>query len=214
MRYRGKRVEIEVIRKAYLEDAWHAACELILSKGAVIHDDAEIIKEFSQLMLIVDEPLGEFPMSAKEDPHMHEWMAANFNEAKKVPELNHAWSYGWRLHHMGAESSDDFTNGHDQLEWVIQQLKKKPASKSATISMLQPAGTDKYIPCVSLLDFKIREGFLWLTVTCRSLDFGKKAIHNFTNLTQIAQNVAKQLDNLPIKLIIHIISAHIYQSEC
>jgi thymidylate synthase len=66
---------------------------------------------------------------------------------------------------------------------------------------------------VSLLDFKIRNNSLWLSVTCRSLDFGKRAIHNFTNLASIAKKVANALEIEKFKLFIHVISAHIYKQD-
>ena len=145
-----------------------------------------------------------YPESVNEDDEMKKWMHKNFTEIKKVKELKDCWSYGWRLYNF---------KGVNQIEWVIERLKEKPESKSVTISMLQKAGKEAYVPCVSLLDFKLRNHSLILTVTCRSLDFGKKSYHNFFNLVAIAHKVKHELGVANAKLLFYIISAHIYVED-
>jgi len=93
-----------------------------------------------------------------------EWMNSNFTEQKNVPELKNALSYGTRLFNF---------KGKDQVKWIIGKLKKKPETKAATISMIMH-DDEAYIPCVSALDFKIRNNKLMLTAMCRAIDFGKK----------------------------------------
>ncbi len=195
---------MKVIEKDTIGDVWQSAFDFILKEGKKIQDEDQELIEFLHLFLIVNKPdEKDLIILNKEDP-MKLWMQENFTQIKRIPELNDAWSYGWRLFNF---------QGVNQVDWVIEHLKKKPETKSATISMLQSAGTEAYIPCVSLLDFKIRNNQLWLTATCRSLDFGKKALYNFSNLAKIAQNIANRLQLKMFKLFIHIISAHVYKED-
>lgn len=195
---------MKVIETETIGQAWREAVKLILDKGDEITDDEKQLLEIINLSIIVND-LGDKDGIGKDlDDDLKEWMEDNFNTIKRVPELNNSWSYAWRLY--------DF-QGVDQIQWVIDKLKKKPESKSATITMLQKAGIESYVPCVSLLDFKLRNQKLILNVTCRSLDFGKKALHNFTNLADIANKVAKKLNICKSKLILHVNSAHIYSDN-
>jgi len=193
-----------IIEQRTIGKAWQAAFNYIRNNGKIIMDGNMELLEILHLILIINNP-NEFDdiLYSQEGP-MKDWMEKNFSEIKRVPELNDSWSYGWRLYNF---------NGLNQLKWVIEKLKKKPESKSATISMLNAISNESYIPCVSLLDFKIRDNVLILTVFCRSLDFGKKAIHNFTNLADIAKKVATSVNLKKTQLFIEVASAHIYKED-
>ena len=195
---------VAIIECDTIGEVWQEAFDFIIQNGKNIKDDNEELIEFLHLFLIVNSPEKEDPIVQKQDESMKKWMRENFTQIMRVPELNNSWSYGWRLYNF---------QGKDQIDWVIEKLKKKPESKSATISMLQRAGEEPYIPCVSLLDFKIRNMQLWLTATCRSLDFGQKAIHNITNLASVSKKVANELGISQNRLFIHVNSAHIYKKD-
>jgi len=213
---------VHLIETDSIVKGWESAYQKILHEGDIIYDGSERLKELFQLSLQIQSPERDFNAIKKEisahytdqttalglikamDESMMKWMHDLFFESKKVPELSNSWSYGWRLFAY---------HGTDQIQWIIDRLKQKPAAKSATISMLQTAGSESYIPCISLLDFKIRNEKLWLTAACRSLDFGKKALLNMVNLAQIANYVASKVSISQIGLILHIMSAHIYESE-
>jgi len=195
---------VAIIERDTIGEVWQEAFDFILQNGENIKDDNEELIEFLHLFLIVNSPEKEDPMMQEQNESMKKWMCENFTQIMRVPELNNSWSYGWRLFNF---------QGKNQIDWVIEKLKKKPESKSATISMLQRAGEEPYIPCVSLLDFKIRNNQLWLTATCRSLDFGQKAIHNITNLAKLSRKVANKLGIPQNRLFIHVNSAHIYKKD-
>jgi thymidylate synthase len=61
---------------------------------------------------------------------------------------------------------------------LSRKLKDKPDTKAATIPLIIPNEDEGYIPCVSLLDFKIRKNKLMLVAMCRSIDCGKKLYAN------------------------------------
>jgi len=195
---------VTVIECDTIAEAWQRAFDLIKQNGKSIRDGNEELIELLHLFLIVNSPEKELLVVQKENEPMKKWMRENFTQIIQVPELNNSWSYGWRLFNF---------QGKNQIDWIIKKLKKKPESKSATISMLQRAGEESYIPCVSLLDFKIRNNQLWLTATCRSLDFGQKAIHNMTNLARLSEKVADKLGISQNRLFLQINSAHIYKKD-
>ena len=194
---------MKTITQNTIQDAWRRAFRFIRKKGQKIKDNEEELIEALNLFLIINNPEEEKLVTESQKDIQH-WMHENFNEIKKIPEIGNSWSYAWRLY--------DY-QGVDQINWIIEKLKSKPESKSATITMLQKAGEESYVPCISLLDFKIRDNALWLTVTCRSLDFGRKAIYNFYNLAELAKKVANEINLKNIKLFIHAISAHIYKED-
>jgi thymidylate synthase len=78
-------------------------------------------------------------------------MRANFGSHDRVEALGGARSYASRLF-------DYAGSGRDQVAWVIDRWRSDPASRSATITTFEPFTDTTYIPCVSLLDFWLRNG--------------------------------------------------------
>jgi len=194
---------LQIIKGSSIKETWQKA-KSIIKNGKRILDGSVKLIEHLDLFLSINNP----ERSSEEDPveniEMKTWMMNNFQEIKTVPELKDARSYAWRLYSY---------NDKNQIEAIINKLKNKPESKSATITTFFPNEDVQYIPCVSLLDFKIRERTLILTATCRSLDFGKKAIYNFYCLSDILHNVKEELGIHESRLNVHVISAHIYEKD-
>ena len=120
--------------------------------------------------------------------------------------LGDADSYATRLY-------DYEHTGRDQIAWVVERLRRDPASRSATITTFQPLTDTSYIPCVSLLDFWLPDGALELVVYAHSIDFGAKGYGNLVELAEIQRRVATQLDTPIGRLLMTVKSAHIYQTE-
>ena len=59
-------------------------------------------------------------------------------------------------------------NGIDQFEYLVERLEKKKESKSATISLLSEGITDANLPCLNIIDIKIRNEKLNLQFFFRS----------------------------------------------
>lgn len=194
---------MKIIESSSLIDAWKRALEAIKHAGTGITDEKKNLIEFLNLFLIISNPNDAKDIKAI-NPEMHAWMKVNFEEKIRVPELGNAKSYGFRLR--------DY-NGKDQLKWVIDKLARKRETKSATITTLMPLEDEIYIPCVSLLDFKIRDGILIFSVTCRSLDFGKKALFNLSALATIGDEIMKDCGVNDLTLNVHVISAHVYEDD-
>lgn len=135
----------------------------------------------------------------------YDWMVRNFTVQGEVPELHHENSYASRLYsYMGQKN---------QVEWLVDRLRKNPATRSATLSMFEPLTDEGYIPCVSLLDFQETDGQLNMTAYCRALDFGCKAYVNLVMLHLIQQDIAEKVGMPCGKLILLVKSAHFYMRD-
>lgn len=135
----------------------------------------------------------------------YEWMENNFTKLGTVRELHDANSYASRLY--------NYMNQKNQIKWVIEKLKERRNTCSATITTFEPLTDEKYIPCVSMIDFYVEEEKLNMYIYCRSLDFGSKAYVNLVMLYKILKQVADAIEigvgnmNLTVK------SAHIYDKD-
>lgn len=135
----------------------------------------------------------------------YDWMVRNFTVQGEVPELHHENSYASRLYsYMGQKN---------QVEWLVDRLRRNPTTRSATLSMFEPLTDEGYIPCVSLLDFQETDGQLNMTAYCRALDFGCKAYVNLVMLHLIQQDIAEKVGVLCGELILLVKSAHFYMRD-
>lgn len=97
--------------------------------------------------------------------------------------------YGFRLRHHGLDASNTFSawgreedgvsyedcseRNFDQIKWVLNLLKKDPDTRRAVVTIWNPefdTQDSKDIPCNDLLMFKLRHGYLHLTIANRSND--------------------------------------------
>jgi thymidylate synthase len=196
---------VELIEARTLGEGWLETSRRILARGADETYDDLGTKELALLTLVIDEPdPDDATIASLADPDWLDWMKRNFTEPHDVAELGGARSYARRLH--------DY-DGRDQLAWVVERLRADPATRSATITTLQPLSDTSYIPCVSLLDFWRVGGPLELVVYAHSLDFGKKAYGNLVELARLQHEVAGAI-GVPVgRLVIHAKSAHVYEPE-
>jgi thymidylate synthase len=133
-------------------------------------------------------------------------MHANFTEYAAVAALGDADSYATRLF-------DYEHSGRDQVAWVVDRLRRDPATRSAAITTFQPHTDTSYIPCVSLLDFWLPDGAVELVAYAHSIDFGAKGYGNLVELAALQQHVAGQLARPAGRLLMIVKSAHVHESE-
>ena len=194
----------ETIEAATLGEAWLAVAGRILDSGIASHYDGLPILEIEQAALRIAHPSSTDPIVDRlGDPERLAWMHANFTEHARVAALGDARSYAARLY-------DYAGTGRDQIRWVIERLRADPASRSATITTFEPLLDTSYIPCVSLLDFWIRDEEVELVVYAHSIDFGAKGYGNLVELAFLQEHVAGELGRDPGRLVFHVKSAHIY----
>ena len=142
---------------------------------------------------------------ARDDPQT--LCAATIGDAwLAVAALGGADSYATRLF-------DYEHSGRDQVAWVIDRLRRDPATRSATITTFQPRTDTSYIPCVSLLDFWLPGGAVELAVYAHSIDFGAKGYGNLVELAGLQHYVADALGRPVGRLLMMVKSAHVYESD-
>jgi thymidylate synthase len=188
-------------------EAWLDVARRILHDGVSSRYDNLAVLEVPRVTITVRSPrTADAIVTEFGDVERLEWMHANFTNHSLVPELGDARSYASLLFDYGGV-------GRDQVEWVISRLKADPSSRSATITTFEPLLDTSYIPCVSLLDFWIRDGVLEQVVYAHSIDFGAKGYGNLVELAWLQEHVAAEL-TLPVGRLDFIIkSAHVYETE-
>jgi thymidylate synthase len=198
---------VELIERRTLGEAWLEVARRILDDGDDATWGGAPTRELALLTIVVDEPDPADPLIAElGDPEWLRWMHANFFEPRPVAELGGADSYATRLF-------DYEHSGRDQLAWVVERLRADPACRDATITTFQPHTDTTYIPCVSLLDFWLRDGGVELVVYAHGLDFGKKAYGNLVELAALQAHVARELEVGFGPLVLHVKTAHVYEPE-
>jgi thymidylate synthase len=201
------RDEPHTLHTPTIGEAWFAVAGRILASGVASRYDDLPIREISLVTLAVDHPDPDDEVIARHaDPERLAWMHANFTDHARVAALGDADSYATRLF-------DYEHSGRNQVAWVVERLRKDPASRSATITTCQPHTDSTYIPCVSLLDFWLPGDAVELVVYAHSIDFGAKGYGNLVELAALQHHVARELDRPVGRLLMTVKSAHVYETE-
>jgi thymidylate synthase len=195
------------VHSATIGAAWLGIAQRILSQGVPSRYDDLPILEVPRVTITVDEPRADDAVIAElADPERLAWMHANFTDHALVRELGDARSYASRLFDYGDA-------GRNQVDWLVERLSADPTSRSATITTFEPLLDSTYIPCVSLLDFWIREGALEQVVYAHSIDFGAKGYGNLVELAWLSEHIASRLGVRVGRLDFLVKSAHVYETE-
>ena len=198
-------MSVAIVEAGTLGEAWLRVSRAVLDEGESATWGPLATVELARLTVVVERPDPEDPLIAElGDPEWLAWMEANFGDRRDVADLGGARSYATRLY--------DY-EGRDQVVWVTDRLRADPTARDATITTFMPLADATYVPCVSMLDFWIPAGALELLAYAHSLDFGKKAYGNLVELARLQHRVADDLEVAPGRLLIHVKSAHVYESE-
>jgi thymidylate synthase len=198
-------MDVAFVESRTLGEAWLDVSRAILAAGVAASWGPLPTVELQRLTLVVERPDPADPVIGElGDPEWLAWMEANFNDDADVAELGGAKSYAVRLF--------DY-DGRDQIAWVVERLRTDPAARDAAVTTFMPLTDTTYVPCVSLLDFWLPDGAVELLVYSHSLDFGKKAYGNLVELARLQHRVAGELGAPVGRLVVHVKSAHLYESE-
>jgi thymidylate synthase len=197
----------QALHAASIGEAWLAVAGRILADGVTSAYDGLPVREIAHVTLAVEQPDPEDEIINRlAEPERLAWMHANFTERSAVAALGGADSYATRLF-------DYEHSGRDQVAWVIDRLRRDPATRSAAITTFQPRTDTTYIPCVSLLDFWLPGGAVELVSYAHSIDFGAKGYANLVELAWLQQHVASALERPVGRLLMAVKSAHVYETE-
>lgn len=193
-----------MIKEKYIGSVWIKCLHKAIKEGVFVKDRHRgLAKEILNVIIFVLNPQVLDKLTAKfMDLKMFDWMQKNFFGKKSLEEWG--YSYGQRLF--------DY-NGIDQIKSLTGRLKTNPQVKSATITLMRPGFDNQHVPCLTTLDFKVRNKKLLLTCFFRSQDIYKKMCVDMLCLAKIQKNMAKQLRVNPGYLCFHIVSAHVYKED-
>ena len=180
-------------------DAWVKYLRKVIKFGKFYHDEDDRILELDDIVLSIEDDIENDPILEKyADMHLKELYLQKMQSTEIVKELNA--SYGKRIYEQ---------LGVNQYQWCYQRLKDKPESKAATMSLLLPDDPGPRIPCLNIIDFKLRNGILYTKTFFRSQN-AMNAYGNLCALFWLSDNMARDLNVKRGNLTCFISNGHIY----
>lgn len=193
-----------MIKVPTIKNGWETLVKRIIKNGVEIRDErGSITKELLNTMVNVKNPLdtespkGYFWTGEKLDKYSEQFLSSD--------KQGFIYTYGNRLRaHF---------DGIDQIQEAIDRLNNFKESRRAISVTWDPTIDTKNdeVPCMMLVDFKIRDGKLNTTGLWRSHDIYGAWFPNAVGLSNLANYVAGKVGSEVGTLTIHSISAHIYE---
>jgi len=193
-----------MIKVSTIKKGWETLVKKIISNGVEIKDErGSVTKEILNTMVTISNPMdtespkGYFWTGEKLDKYSEQFLSSD--------KQGFIYTYGNRLRaHF---------DGIDQIQEAINRLNNVKESRRAISVTWDPTVDTKNdeVPCMMLVDFKIRDGKLYTTGLWRSHDIYGAWFPNAVGLTNLANYVAQETGSEVGTLTIHSISAHIYE---
>lgn len=214
-----------LIEVSEIADGWEKLVKKIMEEGAEIKDErGSLTKELLNVMVSIKNPLGKSQSNNFYLNNLNDKLASI--KDIRVPE-GYFWS-GDKLEIYSEQfiSADlqgfVYTYGNrlrahfndvDQIQEAIDRLKNCKESRRAISVTWDPDMDTKSdeVPCMILVDFKIRDNKLQTTALWRSHDIYGAWFPNAVGLTYLAQYVAGEVGLDLGSVTIHSISAHVYE---
>lgn len=191
-----------VIEKNTIGEIWLEAVKEVLSNGNKIkYRDTELL-EIINLQLIINNPTEHDSLVEKYgDKEMLEYMEKNFQTNE---DGGRGYTYKQRIFDV---------RGVDQLEYSFKNLQKRENSMDAIFSTLIPEDDEKHVPCLSLVQYLVRDNTLIVFTYFKSQDIGKKSYGDYLEIVKLFTKIKDRLKVEKIKIIANIASAHIYKED-
>jgi len=193
-----------LIRAPTIKSGWESLVKRIINNGLEINDErGSLTLEILNTVVSVQKPLqldipdGYFWRGEKLEKYAQQFLSDD-------PQ-GFIYTYGNRLR--------KHFQGVDQILEAINRLKNcKESRRAISITWDPPTDTkNDEVPCMIIVDFKIRNGKLQTTGLWRSHDIYGAWFPNAVGLSYLASYVAKEVGVDVGTLTIHSISAHIYE---
>lgn len=127
--------------------------------------------------------------------------------------------YGFQWRHFGAKYVDCHTDykgqGFDQIQYIINEIRKNPSSRRLILSAWNPPDLDKTIlpPCHMTAQFNVINGRLNCQVYQRSADVFLGVPFNIFSYAVLLHIIARKCDLIEGKLHFSFGDAHIYKNH-
>ncbi|OQD58793.1 thymidylate synthase [Methanobrevibacter arboriphilus JCM 13429 = DSM 1125] len=206
-----------------IADGWETLVKEIMKNGKDVNDErGSLTKEILNVMVSIKKPFGKdaggdffniqsnsHDISNIRVPEGYFWKGDRLKTYSEQfisdDKQGFVYTYGNRLRaHFG---------GVDQINEAIERLKNCRESRRAisiTWDQVVDSKNDE-VPCMILVDFKIRDDKLYTTALWRSHDIYGAWFPNAVGLSYLAQYVSERVDASIETITIHSISAHIYE---
>ena len=120
-------------------EAWIKSVDHVLEHGNPFFDEDVELLEVTGLSLKIECPsMVDNIIEKLGDKEIIQHTLQKFEKGVKM--ANRPFTYGERIY---------CKNGIDQFEWLVNRLKRKPETKSATISLLTEGDTSPILPGVT-----------------------------------------------------------------
>lgn len=191
---------LQVIRTRTIGQCWLDSIRSVLDHGEHHHDEDVGLLEVLGLAVEILQPAETDPViDAHGDKTVMARTFAKFAKGASAPDR--PFTYGERIYDM---------LGVDQFEWMVDRLRRKRDTKSATIGLLLPGSTSANLPCLTTVDAKIRHERLDLQFFFRSQNIFGRQYANLAALARLQSALASRCGASPGALRGYVASAHIY----
>lgn len=191
-----------------LDYVWKRGLNLILKYGIDIIDERNTkTKEVLNLVSVINNPINTYFSGIR--PHItNEYKDALLNPINN----GFCYTYGERLLNWNYTSDN---TGVNQIDVIINRLKNNKNTRRAdAITWIPNIDMDSNeVPCLMLIDFKLREDKLNLTAVFRSHDYYGAFPYNFLALSSLLFYISNNINSDIGNITIHSISAHIYETD-
>lgn len=213
-----------------LQGIWPSMIKKIMEEGRTFTDQRNTeIKEILNLVWTVNNPMeSDIPKGYPLGPKA---LDAYRNQLLDPSMEGFVYTYGNRLNQyvifkpieeprsniIGLEDMKDIKlqgafNIVNQVKKIIMDLKASPETRRATMVTwrLPEDLINDEVPCMIMVDYKIRDGKLYTSAVWRSHDMFTASVANFFALLELSKYVASKLDIQVGPITIQSVSAHIY----
>lgn len=193
---------MKILNSSSIGAVWVEYLAEVLSSGVEVFDARENVLEAAPVVFAIDsfdDPDGVIERHC--DKYIIEIYTKKMFSLEIIKDLNS--TYGDRF----------FRNlGVDQISWVVERLRDNQWAKSAFISLVVPNDPGPRIPCLSAVQFAIRDDVLKMYCTFRSQNVFN-AYGNFFGVRALQADVAGRLGLSlgPISFFVNF--PHIYLSN-
>jgi len=197
------------IRSKKITEGWRRILEVIWYRGEEFTSQRGKTREVRNLLVRVSSPddarIEGFPMAETE-------LKKYADQLLSSERSGFDYTYGERLRSWG---EGVVKTPVDQIEEAIKLLKKDASTRRAScVTWIPPKDLKtSEVPCLILLDFKVRAGVLDATAVFRSNDMFGAWPANVYGLNKVNEHVAGKIKAKPGAVTTHSISAHIYEHD-
>lgn len=181
-------------------ECWLQSVRQVLQHGAEHRDEDVTLREILGLTIHIRHPQEQDEFIATHaDMEVLQRTLDKFEPGADMPDR--PFTYGQRIHDAG---------GINQYRWLVQRIQGKPETKSATINLLVPGDASPNLPCLVVLDAKVRDDRLHLQFFFRSQNIFGRQYANLAALARLQGRLAADCGMLVGSLSGMVASAHIY----